>query len=171
MDDTPRRWSIRARAAEEEGVTLIEVLVAITLLVTAMMALAQVATSGLLSLRSATDRTTAISLATQSLEAARQVPWQQLALDSATFGATCGTNVDVDDAGTISEPVVCTADGALDGGIPFWGADGKYDLETYTTSIPSFPNARRVTTIVSWDEGATVRNYRASTVIAEVDRG
>ena len=44
MDDTPRRCRLRARASEEDGVTLVEVLVAITLLVTAMMALAQVAT-------------------------------------------------------------------------------------------------------------------------------
>jgi hypothetical protein len=171
MDDTPRRCSLRARASEEEGVTLIEVLVAITLLVTAMMALAQVATSGLLSLRSSTDRTTAISLATQTLEASRQVPWPELALDETIFGATCGSNVPIDDAGTINEPVVCDTAGGIGSAPPFWGVDGKYDLETYTTSIPGFPNARRVTAVVSWDEGATERSYRSSTVIAQVDRG
>jgi hypothetical protein len=170
MDDTPRRCSLRARASEEEGVTLIEVLVAITLLVTAMMALAQVATSGLLSVRSATDRTTAISLATQSLEAARQIEWTQLALEEATFTATCGTTVVVDD-GTLSEPVVCDLNGLVSDAQPFWGADGRYDLETYTTAVAGFPNARRVTSVVSWNEGSTPREYRASTVIAQVDRG
>jgi Tfp pilus assembly protein PilV len=171
MGETPGRCSIRSRASEEEGVTLIEVLIAITLLVVAMMSLAQVATSGLLSLRSSTDRTTAISLATQSLEASRQVPWTELALDESIFGGTCGSTVAVDDAGSLIEPVICAADGALTSDPPFWGVDGKFDLETYSTAISGFPNARRVTSVVSWDEGSTPREYRASTVIAQVDRG
>jgi hypothetical protein len=171
MEDTPRRWSIRARASEEDGVTLVEVLVAITLLVTAMMALAQVATSGMLSVRSATDRTTAVSLATQSLDATRQIDWTQLSLDAGDFSGTCGANFTIDDGGAVVEPVVCAPDGAVADDLPFWGFDGAYELETFVTSVPGVPNARRVTALVSWNEGQTQREYRASTVIAQVDRG
>jgi Tfp pilus assembly protein PilV len=167
----PDRQRPPRHLADESGITLVEVMVAIFLLATAMMAMAQVATSGLLSLRDSTDRTTAISLATQSLEAARQVPWEELQVRTADHSGRCGTLVAIDEPATFSESVVCHSGGAIRGVRPFWGTDGKYELRTFVTAIPNFPNARRVTTVVEWSHGTTTRSTRSSTVIAQVARG
>jgi hypothetical protein len=167
----PNAGAGRRRLVDEDGVTLVEVLVAMFLLTGAMLAMAHVATSGLVSLRDATDRTTAIALATEVLEQSRQVPWDVLLLDATDHAPVCGDMIAIDDAGSVTEPAVCDAAGAVGAAAPYWGANGKYDLETYVTSIPNFPNARRVTTVVSWDQGTGPRTVRSSTVIAQVDRG
>jgi hypothetical protein len=155
----------------EDGVSLVEVLVAMFLLATALMALAQVATTGLFAVRDAADRTTAMGLATRAVEAARHVPWEDLALDSAAHSAECGTLVAIDAAGSLTEPVLCASAGGVGGTAPFWGAEGPYDVRSHVTSIPGFPNARRVTATVTWRDHGGPREVRTSTVIAQVDRG
>lgn len=164
------RSGVRRRLDDEAGVSLIEVLVAVFLLATAFTALAQVAVTGLWSLRGTADRTTAIGLATQAVEAGRSVPWDQLTLDENEFSAFCGDLVPIDDAGDIEEVIVCGAGGITDA-LPFWGPDGGYELETYVTSIPGFGNARRITAIVSWEDRGRERTVRTSNVVAQVDRG
>jgi hypothetical protein len=167
----PNRQRPPRRLADESGVTLVEVMVAIFLLATAMMAMSQVATSGLMSLRDATDRTTAISLATQSLEASRQLPWESLYLDATAHPGRCGQMIVIADDASVTEPAVCLATGEVGAAAPFWGDIDGFEIETYVTAIQNFPNARRVTAVVEWDHGAQTRTVRSSTVIAQVSRG
>ena len=154
----------------DDGVSLVEVLVALVLLATAFVALAQVATSGLISIRAAADRTSAIGYATQAVEAARSEPWEVLGLDDTEHSSLCTSPVTIDEGETVSETVVCVTDG-IDEGMPFWGAEGPYVVETYVTAIPGFANARRVTAVVRFDDGAGTQEVRNSTVIAQVQRG
>jgi hypothetical protein len=167
----PDRRPTWQQLGDESGVTLVEVMVAIFLLATAMMAMSQVATSGLLSLRDATDRTAAISLATQSLEASRQLPWESLQLEATAHAARCGQMITIADDGSVTEPAVCHATDAVGDVAPFWGDIDGFEIETYVTAIADFPNARRVTAVVEWGQGSQIRTVRSSTVIAQVSRG
>ena len=92
-------------------------------------------------------------------------------LDQAALLRGLRHGVAVDVAGALSASPSSAAWTAVADPLPFWGMDGSYELETYTTAVSGFPNARRVTLVVAWDEGSTRREYRASTVIAQVDRG
>jgi hypothetical protein len=168
---TRLRSGMRRRFDDEAGVSLVEVLVAVFLLLGTFTALAQVATTGLWALRATADRTTAIGLATQAVEAGRSVPWEQLVLDEDEFSALCGELVPIDEAGTIEEEVLCGPDGGVADGAPFWGPNGLYELETYVTAIPGFDNARRITAEVTWEERGRERTVRTSNVVAQVDRG
>ena len=166
------RDSRRTRWRAEDGVSLVEVMVAVVLLATAFIALAQVATNGLFSLRSAADRTTAIGLATQSVEAVRALPWEGLSLTPADHTpGVCGDLVDIDQAGTVEEIALCLPGGQVTDDLPYWGPTGPYELETYVTTIPGFGNARRATAVVTWTDRGDIREVRTSTVIAQVERG
>lgn len=160
----------RGRFSDEAGISLIEVMIAIFLLATAMMALAHVATSGLWSLRATTDRTTAVSLATRAVEAARHLNYEELSLDAPALPDACAaTTFDVTD--DLTEDVRCSSTGGVGSDLPYWGADGVYEIETWVTEIDGFPNARRVTAVVAFDErGRRDHEVRTSTVIARVDR-
>jgi Tfp pilus assembly protein PilV len=160
-----RRWH------GEDGTSLVEVLVAVTLLAGAFLALAQVATTGMFSLRASADRTTAIGIATQAVEAGRHVPWEELAMDGSLHAPRCGTTLTIDSNGAPSEPVLCATTGAVGTASPFWGANGAYDVETYVTAIDGFVNARRVTSVVTWTERGEQRQVRSSSVVAGVERG
>lgn len=164
------RATLRNRAREETGFSLVEMLIVVLLLTTAFLALAQVATTGLFTLRSAADRTTAMGFATQSVEAARTLSWEQLLVDQNLPGAGCGSLLAVDPSGGLDETVLCGTEGAVQGSIPFWWSDSRYGVETYVTGIAGYDNARRVTAIVRWDEGDEQRELRTSTVVAEVGR-
>ncbi len=166
---TSRSW-LRDRLLDERGVSLVEVLIAVMLLAGAFMALAQVATGGLLSLRSAADRTTAVGVATQTVESARASEWGALLLAEDAHGGICDELVEIDRDGSITEIALCSPDGAIGGGPPFWGEVGAFDVQTYVTAVPGYGNARRVTAIVTWEERGVPREVRTSTVVAEVAR-
>jgi hypothetical protein len=168
---SPRAWGRSRRMSEEDGVSLVEVLVAVLLVTGAFMAMSQVATIGLFSLRSTADRTTATGLATQAVEAGRQLPWAELALHAVELDPQCGTLADIDRVGGRSEPVVCSVAGGVTASLPFWGQDGPYELETYVTSIDGFVNARRVTSVVRWQDRGRTMEVRNSNVVAAVERG
>jgi Tfp pilus assembly protein PilV len=166
-----QRRGVTDRLHDEAGVSLVEVLVAVLLLTGAFMALSQVATTGLFSLRSTADRTTAMGLATQAVEAGRLLPWDRLALDEDDLDPQCGTLADIDRVGGSSEPVVCSASGGVNASLPYWGQDGRYELETYVTSISGYSNARRVTAVVRWQDRGQTMEIRNSNVVAAVERG
>lgn len=165
------RYRLRSRFLDESGVSLVELLVAVMLLTGAFLALAQVATNGLFSLRSAADRTTAMGIATQTVEAGRALEWSSLLMDEDVHAGICGDPVAIDRDGTVTESVLCETDGAVADGLPFWGVDGPYEIETYVTAVPGYGNARRVTAVVTWEERGGSRELRTSTVVAQVARG
>ena len=168
---TALRATLRRRAGEESGFSLVEVLVVVLLLTTAFLALAQVATTGLFTLRSAADRTTAMGLATQSVEAARTLNFEQLLMERAEHAEVCDNVFAVDPLDRLNETVVCGNGVAIADAFPFWWSDGRYTVETYVTAIDGYSNARRVTAVVQWTERAQDRELRTSTVVAEVGRG
>jgi Tfp pilus assembly protein PilV len=163
-------WRGKGRFASEAGVSLVEVMIAVLLLGTAFIALAQVATTGLFSLRAAADRTTAIGIATQAVESARAQPWEALGLDLTEHATLCGNSVAITQAGDVNETALCVPAG-IEAELPFWGPDGMYEVETYITEIPGFVNARRATAIVRFQDQGQGREVRNSTVIAQVERG
>ena len=160
----------RRRFRDEAGVSLVEVMIAVLLLGTAFIALAQVATTGLFSLRAAADRTTAIGIATQAVEAARAQPWESLGMDLTDHSTRCGETIAITQSGDVSETVLCVL-GGIENELPFWGPDGMYEVETYITEIPGFVNARRATAVVRFQDQGRDREVRSSTVIAQVERG
>ncbi|GGI07369.1 hypothetical protein [Egicoccus halophilus] len=166
-----RGHAFPSRRAGEEGASLVEVLVTVALLATAFLALAQVATASLLSLRGSADRTTAVAIATEAVEASRQLPWHDLGLHQVTHAARCAQSFPVDVAGTLREPTLCLADGGVTDTLPFTGRNGDYEVETVVTTVPSYTNARRVTTVVRWEDRGRHREVRTSSVVAGVERG
>ncbi|MCC5949694.1 MAG: hypothetical protein JJT89_14680 [Nitriliruptoraceae bacterium] len=166
-----RTRALRTRLRQEQGISLVEVMIAALLLATAFLALSQVATSGLFALRSTADRTTASGLATQTVEAARSIPWAELGMDEDEHDVRCPGTFTVDESGGLVEQTMCIVDGGVRDELPYWGTDGEYDIETHVTAIDGFGNARRVTAVVTWQERGATRELRTSTVVAQVQRG
>jgi hypothetical protein len=125
----------------------------------------------LFSLRSTADRTTAIGLATQSVETARTLEWDRLAMAQFDHATRCNDLIPIDQAASVNETLLCAPGGDVDLDIPYWGTTGPYELRTYVTSIPGFSNARRATAVVTWTDRGDTREVRTSTVIAQVERG
>lgn len=170
--------------ANERGLTLIEVIIAVFVLAVAVLALASVAVTSLASVRISRDRDQATSAASAALEAARTLAYENLAMNDADSPPATFSH-----DGSTSEPTIVTSDGAVS---PFQCAPAdpsscwfsyapyaeRHTVSTYVTwfddpTLPGNRDGKRVTTVVSWeDPGAEpTRELRQSTIVAESRRG
>ncbi|MBW3663974.1 MAG: prepilin-type N-terminal cleavage/methylation domain-containing protein [Actinobacteria bacterium] len=156
-----RLW--RERDAED-GLSLIEMMMAILILSVAIMALASAALASLQSLRVSRDRQNATQLASSVIEDARSLSWSTIALDAASYTGPADFE---------GEPVLTSASG----GVPPVVVEGPLTATTYVTWVlaPDGSNPmseKRVTTIVTWDDPAAgARTVREATLVAEARRG
>ena len=79
---------MRRRLATEGGFGVVELLIAMTVMVVAIMALVAVLNSGMVTLRRAADASTAAAVADKQMEAYRALPNCAIYLDPATIPAS-----------------------------------------------------------------------------------
>ena len=82
---------MRRRLASEGGFGVVELLIAMTVMVVAVMALVAVLNSGMVTLRRAADASTAAAVADTQMEAYRALPNCAIHLDPATLPAALRT--------------------------------------------------------------------------------
>lgn len=142
---------------EEDGVSLIEALVAVIILSTAILALVATAATSTVSLRLSRDRQQAVQTASAALEDVRNMNWDALVLaDTPTPPATFET-----------ETVVSATGGPLSHVV----SDGRFTTTTYVTWANAAETLKRVTTITAWDDRGMTREVRESTLVAIAERG
>lgn len=160
----------------EDGLTLIEVMLAVFVLAVAVLAIAAVATTSLASLRQSRDREAATNAASATIEQVRARDWSDIVLDPADPGvAALGGCFE-------GEPVVANA-GPTDP-VPFETTVGRITVRTYITWEQSGGTdadctgaddaervAKRVTTVATWTDGGVVRTVRETTIVAQAARG
>ncbi len=172
----------RRRAEDDAGFTMIELVVAITVLTGILVA---VADSALVSMRAVAlgrQRTSANSLATQALEEVRALPYATLAkgLDDTDLAATpldaSITRVgsvysfkgetlphgNIVASGTTEPPLVPHRSNTTMSGV-------TYTVATYPTLVAASPGVVRVTVVVSWSANGTpgaVHSVTDSTLVA-----
>jgi hypothetical protein len=171
------RLSARLRA--EDGISLVEVLVAIFMLAVGVLALAGVATASLASLARSEVRQDAYNAASQSIEQLRAYHWDEVALvadDPLVGGVTEFDPI----SGTIDAPgtgpeVVFEATGRVTG-LPHQFDSDRMRLRTYVTVYhhdPDDPNAeqRLITVVAEFERAGTVEIVRQSTLITRARWG
>jgi type II secretory pathway pseudopilin PulG len=176
----------RARLAEpEDGLGLIEVMIAILILGVAMSALASVGLASLGSTRVSRDREQATNAASAAIEAARSRDFALLAMAPGSVAVSSIPPTVLPPGSTAtcfgSEPVVTDA---VPDPVPFrqvGGNQGRITVHTVVTfaegtcALGASPAVRsdlkRVTAIASWTDGGVVRTVRNETLVAAVGRG
>lgn len=176
--------------ASEEGLTLVELLVAVFLLAVGLLAVASTAGSSLVAVDTSRDRQLATAAASSALEAARAVDYHLLQMDSSATPTppADGSNVTLPDGTT--EPAMSASGGAISPyrcvgpagcWFPFEGDD--MTVTTYVTAvtetfdsdgdgtIDGTANARRVTAIVEFVNRGTTRQVVQNTIVSEARRG
>lgn len=188
------RWCRRIHE-EEEGVSLIEILIASFILVVAVLSIASAAGASLRGVRVSRDRDAAATAASAGLEAARDLGFGRLALSSSNDFSVDPNVVagKFSHDGSASEALVLSNNGAL----PYhctpstttcWFAFQEYGkLDSATLYVTAFDDpsvdgngdgnltndidGKRATVDVTWTDAGTVRTMRQSTIIAESKRG
>jgi type II secretory pathway pseudopilin PulG len=177
---------LRSRAGEQEGFTLIEVMVAFAILMIALLALARTATVAFTDVAASRQRQTANQLANQLVEEVRGIPYGSVERGLKTNQLTGDTNV-VNCAGTYYFPVCPPAAGAeklvhTNGGpnvrplVPHRGTVGPPEFPTtfswsvYVTEAADAPSAGayRITARVGWAQaqrGGVRNSIDASTLM------
>lgn len=164
---------LRSRLACDDGISLVEVLVAMVVLVVAVLGLASAATSSLISLQDSRTRQRAAALATESLEFARSYDYSDVAMRTGDPLVPAGGQFSPND-GTANNPgsgeaIVQAAIGAVTGNSHNRSAEGL-TLRTFVTQ-PSDPALRRVTVVVEWTGRGSRREVRYSTLVSDASRG
>ena len=172
------------RAHDERGMSLIEVMIALTIMSFGLLALASVSAAGLLSLRDARQRQAATEAASSALDAARNLPYQSIVNSTADSYINAIPTYDPDGSGCLTgESVIKLSTGPVTGA-PFVAGPatptaGQLTVRTYVTQVanlecPSTPPpiaAKRVTVVVQWLSGSAVHETRKSTMVAYSQRG
>lgn len=189
-----RWWRLVSRIEDEDGVTLIEVLIAGFVLTVAVLALASVASTSLASLRDARERDRATAAASSALESVRAMDYDEIAMrtdgDWASgdedLVAQSGTDhlFDHDGDGTHTEHIWHTPAGRLSPYLctsetedcPFNPpADTRVSTRVFVTWYPgpTDQQGKRVTAVAVWEDPAfsQPRQVRMSTVISPASRG
>jgi Tfp pilus assembly protein PilV len=178
---TRLRWWHLA-ADDEEGLGLVEVLVAIFILSVALTALASVGTSSLISLRMTRDREQATNAASTALEEARALAFDALALppgaDPTTLPADVRAALNVNSATCVGGEALVT-DAASTQPVPLTrtsGTNGAHRVHTVVTWADQGCTAtnsglKRVVTIVTWPDGDRFNFVRNETLVAPAGRG
>ncbi len=176
----------RARAvASEEGLTLIEVMIAVFVLAVAVLALASTAIASLTSLRTNRERSQATSATSAAIEEVRSLSYSEIAHPSGEVtGSTDPDYVNGTDPaffahdGDEDEEIVTSASGEVS---PHrWtSADGQLTVRIFVTWYDDDDpisatgrDAKRVTAIATWVDPQTgPGEVRQSTVVAAASRG
>lgn len=158
----------------EEGISLVEVMVAMLVLTVALLALLQGMAASLVSLRVAEARQQATAQVTAILEQARALDHAVLAMRLGDPVVPVGGTYDPDGSGPLAaEPVVQSSTGAVRG-TPYQ-EDGSRTVRTSVTQYddPTLPagtaQPRRVTVIATFGPGN--QEVRQSSLVAESVRG
>ena len=180
-------------SADEDGLSLIEVLVAVFVLSVAIVALAGAVGPSLFALEVAEGRQDAMASATRVLDTIRSLDYADVALDDGDFTVSstaldpgadfAGGAYDPDPASAQlgDEPLVLAAGGGVVGAAPYWTTTPEgVTVETYVTAwceiapcaSAAAAEGRRVTVFTRWTvRGGEERSFRTSTLIAEAGRG
>ncbi len=174
---TPRDAPAGARACGEDGISLVEVLIAIFVLAVGIMALISVATASMSSLSRSEARQDAYTAASRSIEMLRSYRWDEVAHPSNPF--TPSSDTFDPDNGTIDTPgsgenVVVDANGLV-AGEPHTFDDGRLNVLTIVTRLPAGgeegAERRRITVLVEFGTGERAETVRQSTVVTEATWG
>lgn len=157
LPGTPRA-ALRRMHESDEGVSLVEALVAVVILATAILALVATAATSTVSLRLSRDRQQATQTASAALEGVRNMSWDAIVLaDSPAPAATFET-----------EPMVTAATGPLTHIV----TNGRFRTTLYVTWANDPTNTlKRVTAITAWEDRGQFREVRESTLVAIAERG
>jgi type II secretory pathway pseudopilin PulG len=152
---------VRRRLATEGGFGVVELLIAMTVMVVAVMALVAVLNSGMVTLRRAAAASTAGAVADQQMEAYRALPNCAIHLDPTTIPGSPQYVGDPAWSGTqrtTTAPLfgsICTVTSAAtptrlkDAQQPITGADGRsYNVDTYIVAVTTPGAAKKVTLVV-----------------------
>lgn len=147
----------------DEGVSLVEALVAVLILSTAMLALVATAATSTVSLRLSRDRQQAVQTASAALEDVRSMRWTAVALapipaPPASFEGE--TTVVLPSTSPLT-PVAHVVT----------SPDGRFTTTTYITWANAEKTLKRVTAITSWSDRGQRREVRESTLVAIAERG
>jgi prepilin-type N-terminal cleavage/methylation domain-containing protein len=166
---------------KDDGLSLIEVMIAMFVLSIAVLALASTAATAVTSLRISRERQQATVAASAAIEEARSYPYRDIGHPPDTVTAadpyvTGGASpYQFAHNGTDYEDLIVTNGGRID---PHVWQDGRITVRLYATwyddpDIPSSPhNARRLTAIATWsDPAGGEREVRQSTIVGEAGRG
>lgn len=152
------RGAFRRLHESDDGVSLIEALVAVLILATAILALVATAATSTVSLRLSRDRQQATQTASAALESVRDMSWDTIAL--ADTPAPPGSFE--------TEPTVTAATGPLAHVL----TNGRFRTTLYVTWADAPTNTlKRVTAITAWEDRGEFREVRESTLVAIAERG
>lgn len=173
-----RRVCGRVTNSPDAGMGLVEVLVALLLITTVLLAVAGTATSGLRSMQDSQLRQRGSVAASRAIEAARSQAYDSLAMRTGDAVVTAaGGSYDPDGSGGLGSETVIAAAGGLVSGDPYQVSnDAGLTLATYVTwyddpDITGTQNAKRVTSVVMYAIGSNPKVFRHSTLIANAYRG
>lgn len=167
MVHTAVRPALRG-VASDRGVSVVEILVAMTVLASVvasvLILIVQLRVSG----RDAQQRVQATAQVSQALERARSLTSAELHL-ATTSGAPASW--DPDGAGPMTPELTSTASTGRIGSATdtiYWSTAGDRTLRTYVTlpGTAAPPVARRVTAVVTWQTQGRVREVRHSVLLA-----
>jgi type II secretory pathway pseudopilin PulG len=149
---------LRRRLASEGGFGVVELLIAMTVMVVAVMALVAVLNSGMVTLRRAADASTAGAVADKQMEAYRALPNCAIHLDPATIppgGAYVADPAYSSTQVTTNVPLfgsTCTVTPAgplKNAQQALTGADGRsYNVDTFIVAVTTPGAAKKVTLVV-----------------------
>lgn len=184
----------REGSAVEDGMTLIEIMIAIFILAVAILAVATTAVSSLTTMRISRERQHATAAVTGAIEEIRSYDFRDIAIDDGEL-AELGGDVFVttgdcpqptndpaalcfdhdDDALNPEEMVTSTTGGVVD--YKTVEVDGRLTVRRFVTWLNRDPttvskqDAKRVTVIATFEDSGSSRTVRESTVVAQADRG
>ena len=166
----------RAHSADEDGLTLVELMVAMFFLSVAILSIASVAQSSLMSLRVSRGRQQATDAASAAIEDVRSLAYTDIVVLTSTVTAGHGLTgtprrFDPDGAAAAlaSEEFVESTLGEVDFDTTA-GTNNELRVRTYVTWADTARTSKRVTAVVTWTD-RQVREVRQMTVVAPATRG
>ncbi|WP_052667340.1 hypothetical protein [Nitriliruptor alkaliphilus] len=179
---TRLRWWHLTSDDGEEGLGLIEVIIAVFVLSVALLALASVGTSSLVALRLTRDREQATNAASTAIEEARALAFEALAMeagsDPMTLPADVRTAMNVTSS-TCVDGEALVIDAASPRPVQLTQTSGTNNAHTVYTVVTwaegdcTTTNAglKRVTVLVTWQDGQRFSSVRNETLVAPAGRG
>lgn len=173
------RVSWRERLAEEDGVSLIEILLAGFILSVAVLALASVASASMIQVRVSRDRQAATDAATSTLESMRLEDFASVAMRASEVAAA---GLGSCDGGSAGEPYVVTADSSQGISHQTTGLGPRQNI-TVTTKVTWVDEAgvadcatsdrklKRVRVAAAWEDRGLERVVSQETIVAPARRG
>ena len=171
------RWRAH-RLDQEDGLSLVELMIALMIMGVALLALASVAAASLVQVRNSRARQQAVDAASGAIERLRLQDFAAVALD--------GTDPDVTSlgqcAGAFDEPVVTSG---VTSSVPFEEVrEGNVTVRMFVTWYDDPANGdqtctaadhdrtvKRVTAVATWTDAGATRSVEQSTLVSNVERG